>query len=294
MNTYNQRKQTYYSKEHFLTNVQENYFTFLNFDSFKETLILKTKENIEWYQELIEEKKQKGESTSRLERTLDIHELTLKEMNDGVYDFLSEYQREVEIKIFKNKKSCDNEEWKVKQLCYQKFNKKFKYSLSTEEFTNGALKKRADIVYVSLKSIDVIEIKSKDDTLKRLLSQVDEYKEYANSIHVVMDIKHEKEYLKKYAANSLMDYCNIYFSDGTKISLLKKALKKPVQNKDLMVEFLWGDELSYYLSDVKYIYQKNLFEKCDLFREKYKKDWKEIILKTLFDRLEKKIKSLSI
>jgi len=141
------------------------------------------------------------------------------------------------LRFFKKRKPTNNiGEQEIRLALKKRMQKKNNYL--KDEFTTMRLRTRADMVSFSNKKIDVYEIKSDKDSFTRLEKQIQEYRDYADTITIVIGEKKlsafNKNHVEKYPDIGILVY-----KDGK-----LKEIRKPKELKPKkIISLLWKKEL---------------------------------------------------
>lgn len=147
--------------------------------------------------------------------------------------------RHIEVKVYRNVKATDHAADIYVALEDMLLGEKVDAIAS--EFTTGKLKAIADMVAVRGKDIEVFEIKSKGDTLKRLADQVTEYRTYADRVWAVIDVKLTSKF-EKWCKNNpeISDGLGYISYDNGKLEVVREP---KVNIPDLVyLDMLWAIE----------------------------------------------------
>lgn len=110
-----------------------------------------------------------------------------------------------------------------------------------DEYMTIGSKSRADSVVFHEDHIHVYEIKSEKDAFTRLESQIEDYRQYAERITIVLDVSKYSAYVKNHQHKFKGVEVLIYDANKTELALVKKGSKLiPTSNK---MGLLWKDEL---------------------------------------------------
>jgi len=118
-----------------------------------------------------------------------------------------------------------------------------------DEYSTLGCASRADTVVFSQKAIHVFEIKSEKDSFSRLEKQIEDYKQYAERITIVLHIKKLSAFIKNYH-HLLCDVgLLVYYDKNYPLEQKSKSkLLSPTSNK---ISFLWSGELYHILGRFK-------------------------------------------
>ena len=147
--------------------------------------------------------------------------------------------RYIEVRVYRNVKATDHATDIYVALEEMLLGEKVDAVAS--EFTTGKLKTIADLIAVRGDNLEVFEIKSKGDTLKRLTDQVTEYKTYADKVWVVVDVKLTSRFEKWCGKNhELSDGLGYISYDNGKLEVVRKP-KVNIPNL-VYLDMLWAVE----------------------------------------------------
>lgn len=118
-----------------------------------------------------------------------------------------------------------------------------------DEYTTAGLSTRADTVVFSKEDIHVFEIKSDRDSFSRLADQIKDYRKYADYIHVVLHIKKELLFMKKYS--DYLPEIGLIIYDPTSKELLVRNTPSPLNHKNNLLKLLWKEEKRNIVNGVK-------------------------------------------
>ena len=124
---------------------------------------------------------------------------------------------------------------------------KYPTSYIREEFTSNVLTTRNDVFCVSDKHVISVEIKSDKDNLKRLASQVIEYKTYSNLVIVVLDEAHKIKFLRDFSETDLFRGVQVMFYT-TKLEAYKRGTSSKYP---FLYPLLWSTELKLFTTNLK-------------------------------------------
>lgn len=153
----------------------------------------------------------------------------------------------IKLKHFKSKKMVDGKcqktgEGNIRIELNKYIQKIYPNEPTKDEYTTFSLSARADTVVFSKQMIHVFEIKSEKDSFTRLENQINDYKQYADKITIVLHVKKLKAFMKNHTHLLNGVGLMIYYSKDTPLELKIKPKKLNPTTKKLSL--LWSQELA--------------------------------------------------
>ena len=135
----------------------------------------------------------------------------------------------------------------IRKLLRNKYQKQYPNAIIRDEFTSLGLNTRNDLFLVDDSIIISFEIKSNRDTLKRLRSQITEYKTYSSMVVIALDIKHVKKFEKDFE-DLVDDNLTVYVYNDYELINYIDGIPKEFPN---LLNLLWSSELLLFREGLK-------------------------------------------
>ena len=138
----------------------------------------------------------------------------------------------------------------IEQALFSFLKKQYKECVFSKEYTSWDNPVRVDVLAINAQDLEnpviAIEIKSNNDTFERIYKQLSEYRKFATTIYVALDISHLRKFVEKYGF-AFWDVGILVYYDGK----LEEYKEPHLIEEQQYIDFLWTKELEIFFSHFK-------------------------------------------